>query len=209
MSKKLQQTFTKILQDFSADEITINDLWQEIITCYSDKKRHYHNLKHLENMFSEMREAEYHFADFNLAVLALFYHDMIYDAMKQDNEQKSAELTGKRLSALGIPQKEIIDCQNLILATKSHTASDDKDINLFTDADLSILGKGWDEYLEYSTNIRREYSIFPDTMYKSGRKKVLSHFLMMERIFKSKHFFDKFEVKARINISKELELLSR
>jgi predicted metal-dependent HD superfamily phosphohydrolase len=39
------------------------------------------------------------------------------------------------------------------------------------DADLSILGKDLDTYLAYTKMIRKEYSIYPDFLYKPGRKK--------------------------------------
>jgi predicted metal-dependent HD superfamily phosphohydrolase len=50
-------------------------------------------------------------------------------------------------------------------------------------------------------------TIFPDFVYKPGRKKVLLHFLAMERIFKTDYFFHKFELLAKQNLQKELEML--
>jgi predicted metal-dependent HD superfamily phosphohydrolase len=91
-----------------------------------------------------------------------------------------------------------------ILATKGHTVSTDNDTNLFTDADLSILGESWELYQEYFQKIRKEYAIYPDAVYNPGRTKVLNHFLSMERIFKTDIFHEKFELNAKNNLTREL-----
>ncbi|MDX2245424.1 MAG: hypothetical protein SF052_01505 [Bacteroidia bacterium] len=82
--------------------------------------------------------------------------------------------------------------------------SPDNDTNLFTDADLSILGQKREIYHAYSTNVRKEYAIYPDILYNPGRKKVLQHFLAMEQIFKTPHFQEKYEAQARANLEEEL-----
>ncbi len=50
------------------------------------------------------------------------------------------------------------------------------DINYLLDADLSVLGKDRETYLVYTQMIRKEYSIYPDFLYKPGRKKFLNIF---------------------------------
>lgn len=44
-------------------------------------------------------------------------------------------------------------------------------------------------------------------MYVPGRKKVLNYFLAMPRIFKTNHFYEKYEEAARKNLEDELERL--
>ncbi len=86
--------------------------------------------------------------------------------------------------------------------------SSDFETNLFTDADLSILGSDPDTYKVYSKQIRREYSIYPEIIYNPGRKKVLTHFLKMDKIYKTEEFSDRYELNARINIQTELNSLT-
>lgn len=86
--------------------------------------------------------------------------------------------------------------------------SPDNDTNLFIDADMAIVGAPAKDYINYSEQIRKEYSIFPDFMYKPGRKKVLQHFMDMDYIFKTLHFREKFEEHALKNLLAELERLS-
>jgi predicted metal-dependent HD superfamily phosphohydrolase len=94
-----------------------------------------------------------------------------------------------------------------ILATKSHHKSEDNDTNLFTDADLSVLGAPWEAYQEYYRQIRKEYAIYPDLLYKPGRRKVLQHFLDLPAIFKTAAFHTRYEGQARENLFRELETL--
>ncbi|MEA5459398.1 hypothetical protein VB796_10130 [Arcicella sp. LKC2W] len=46
----LKQTFIALLTKYTNDQDLITELWAEIERNYSDKKRHYHTLKHLENL---------------------------------------------------------------------------------------------------------------------------------------------------------------
>jgi predicted metal-dependent HD superfamily phosphohydrolase len=50
--------------------------------------------------------------------------------------------------------------------------------------------------------------VYPDVIYKPGRKKVLAHFLQMERIYKTGIFFTMFEKQARQNLQDELAELA-
>jgi predicted metal-dependent HD superfamily phosphohydrolase len=140
-------------------------------------------------------------------LFTLYYHDIIYNSLKSDNEEKSAELAEKRMKQIFVSNDTLELCKKQILATKSHIKSTDSDTNYFTDADLSILGQDWDAYSSYYKNVRKEYSIYPDFVYNPGRKKVLNHFLSMDRIFKTAFFYNRFEIQAKRNLQKEMELL--
>ena len=157
------------------DEALAEKHWQEIVTHYSHKKRYYHTLTHLQNLLAELEAIKAQIADWDTVLFALYYHDIIYNATRKDNEEKSAELARERLRELQYPADKAERCVAHILATKSHTVSTDNDTNLFTDADLSILGTDADNYTAYAQQIRKEYGIYPDFMYYPGRKKVLQH----------------------------------
>jgi predicted metal-dependent HD superfamily phosphohydrolase len=189
------------------DQDLIARLWKEIETKYTEKGRHYHDLLHIERMFEEFEAIKDSISNFSLISFAVFYHDVIYDATSKSNEEKSASTAEKRLTELDLGKEEIAIISAQILATKSHQNSENSDINYLLDADLSVLGKDWETYLDYTQKIRKEYSIYPDFLYKPGRKKVLRHFLELESIFKTEYFKGKYEVQAKENIEKELQLL--
>ena len=203
----LKTIFFELTKKYSNDLQLIDALWYEIDKKYSDSSRHYHTLSHLENVFFQLEEDRNGIEDWDTVLFALFYHDIVYKPTKNNNEEKSAEVPAKRLSEINFPQNKISKSVAMILATKNHLYTGDNDTDLFTDADLSILGQSWEQYTVYFNQIRKEYSIFPDLIYNPGRKKVLTHFLKMDRIFKSAHFYDKLELQARENLSKELTLL--
>ncbi|MCX8533012.1 HD domain-containing protein [Chryseobacterium luquanense] len=203
----LKEKFEKICLNSTNDSNLIEKLWFEIEKKYSAKSRHYHNLQHLENMFREIENVKDKIENVNIISYSIFYHDVIYDVTSKSNEEKSAEVSKEKLELLDLNSEEILKVYEQILATKSHKKSDDEDTNFLLDADLSILGKGYEDYLEYIKQIRKEYSIYPDFLYKPGRKKVLEHFLELESIFKTGYFKDKYEVQARKNIEMELIVL--
>jgi len=204
----LKQTFIALLTKYTNDQDLITELWAEIERKYSDKKRHYHTLSHLENLFQQLTEIKTQIKDWDVVLFSLYYHDVIYNSLKSDNEQKSAELAEKRIKSIGISLEIIEQCKAQIMATKAHFMSENEDTNYFTDADLSVLGQSWEMYSEYYQNVRKEYAIYPDLIYNAGRKKVLKHFLGMERIFKTNYFYLKFEQQARVNLEKELTFLT-
>lgn len=203
----LKNTFLNLLANYSTNNNFNILLWQEIEEHYTSKKRHYHTLEHLDNLLFQLTPISGKISHWNTVLFTLFYHDSIYSSLKSNNEEKSAELAYKRMNQLSVPKEIIDNCYSQILATKSHKTSEDLDTNYFTDADLSILGQDWEVYAQYYKNVRKEYAIYPNLVYNSGRKKALQHFLTMENIFKTEYFYQKFEKTARKNIQQEIELL--
>ncbi|HWJ29250.1 MAG TPA: hypothetical protein VNS32_22105 [Flavisolibacter sp.] len=180
-------------------------LWNDIATRYSENTRHYHNLTHLEHLLEQLIPIKEMIQDWHTLILSIAYHDFVYYVRNNDNEEQSASYAEKALSEISYPADKIQKCKDQILATKAHKNEHGPDTNFFTDADLSILGADTETYLTYTTQIRKEYKIYPDLLYKPGRAKVLRHFLNMERIFKTDHFCELYEQQARKNLSIELE----
>jgi len=204
----LTDTFLQLVKKYSKDHELANNLWLEIFTKYSEPKRHYHTIDHLEAMITDLKEVKGKIDDWDTTLFAVFYHDIIYKASSKTNEGDSAKLAKKRLSEIGFNNDKIDNCLAMILATKQHLPSEDSDTNYLLDADLAILGKNSEDYQKYSNLIREEYTIYADFMYNSGRKKALLHFLEMEAIYKTEHFFKKHEEQARTNIKSELDNLN-
>lgn len=203
----LRKLFRDQARKYSEDDRLIETLWVEIEKNYGGKGRFYHTLAHLHDVYTELLKVKNELADWDVALFSLYYHDIVYDPASDENESRSAEAAAERLRLLTVPGHKIYKCVFQILATREHLKSGDHDTNLFTDADLSVLGQTWDTYAAYSQNVRKEYAIFPDSIYNPGRKKVLQHFLDMDRIFKTRSFYEKYEQVARQNLAKELQAL--
>ena len=202
----IRDEFFNAVSNYSSPGDNTSKLWKEIEEQYSESSRHYHNLLHLENLVSELFPVREKFTDWNVVVFAVVYHDIVYKASKSNNEEKSADFAVKRLNGIEVPEESVGRCRKFILATKRHEQVDDE-IDLFTDADLAVLGRSPDDYRIYANQVRKEYSIYPDFLYNPGRKKVLLHFLEMQSIFKTSFFRDKYEASARRNLENELGYL--
>lgn len=200
----ITDTFLKLVKKYSNNNELANNLWLEIFTKYSDAKRQYHTIDHLEAMISNLNEVKENIEDWDTTLFAVFYHDVIYKASSSSNEADSAKLAMERLSTIAYPANKIAKCANMILATKQHLTSEDKDTNFLLDADLAILGTSEEEYQKYKDQIREEYSIYPDFMYNSGRRKTMQQFLNRDTIYKTAYFLSKFNQQAKNNIEREL-----
>jgi predicted metal-dependent HD superfamily phosphohydrolase len=203
----LKESFIKLLTNYTDNDFLKNDLWTEVEKKYTNKKRHYHSLQHLTSLLTQLTEIKDNIQNWETILFSLYYHDIVYNSLKSDNEERSAKLAEKRMKLISVSNNKMELCKKQILATKSHIKSADSDTNYFLDADLSVLGQSWEIYSQYYKNVRKEYSIYPDFVYTPGRKKVLNHFLAMDRIFKTDFFYNKFEVQAKKNLQKEIELL--
>lgn len=190
---------------YTQDCHLIENFWTEIEKRYTGKGRYYHNLQHLENMFSELDKVKDEIENFQIISFSVFYHDVIYNASSKSNEEKSAQFSEKHLRQLGLGFEFIEKVSDQIMATKFHQESGDNDTNYLVDADLAILGQEPEQYIGYTQKIRKEYSIYPDFLYNPGRKKVLQHFLELESIFKTEYFKEKYEQQARKNIFSEID----
>lgn len=202
---ELKEIFHDLIRRY--DPAQAEPLWTALENAYTGPGRFYHNLAHLQHLYMELHEIKHLVQDWDTLLFTLFYHDVVYEATQKDNEVQSAIYATKVLSNLKYPAAKTERCNAQIRATQYHEAVADADTNLFTDADLSILGKDSADYARYAEQVRQEYAIYPDELYKPGRQKVLLHFLAYEMIYKTNHFQEKYENQARINLKNELHML--
>ena len=96
---------------------------------------------------------------------------------------------------------------DMIMATADHQ-SEDTETSIFLDADMCILGSNENLYRDYIAKVRKEFSIYPDLLYNSGRKRFIEGTLKRDAIFLTTAFREKYETRARINLANELKSLS-
>jgi predicted metal-dependent HD superfamily phosphohydrolase len=142
----LKDTFIELLTKYTDNPSLQEELWTEIERGYSNKNRHYHTLSHLDNLLEQLTDLKTEIKNWDTILFSLYYHDLVYNSLKTNNEEKSAEIAEKRMSQISVPTEIIQECSNQILATKAHSPTPDNDTNLFIDADLSILGNSWEVY---------------------------------------------------------------
>lgn len=203
--QKMELRFVQLCQKVKIPEDQITIYYEQLYQFYNDSHRHYHNLAHIFN-FLEIFDA---FADRVqnnvLFEIAIWYHDVIYEAKKKDNELQSALLAEKLFKDYLNPEN-LWFVNQLIMSTAGHAPRMlHEDVHFFLDFDLAVLATDEKTYEWYSSAIWEEYKIaYPWLLYKMGRKKVLKNFLARDKIYFSAFFLENYEKKARQNIQLEL-----
>jgi predicted metal-dependent HD superfamily phosphohydrolase len=204
----LRAQWVSLASQLTPNLALIESLFDSIVEHYSASERAYHNLSHIQSLLALSESLLDKLQNRDALYFAIWFHDVIYDTKRSDNEEKSAEFAAEALASMGIPEQTITTTQEMILATKHHRASDlSWDMKAFLDLDTSILGAPEDVYKEYSAAIRKEYSWVPDFLYGKGRMKVLNDFLGRESIYNTLEFSAKYEAQARHNIAEEIRTL--
>ncbi|WP_196894031.1 HD domain-containing protein [Aureivirga marina] len=201
----MENLWNKIAAKYSDNKELISEIWKKMESKYSERHRHYHNLKHIESMLQSAMFFKSEIKDFDAFLFSIFFHDIIYCVSRNDNEKKSAELAEEYLQQLNVPIKIIEKCKQQIKATKYHEIEGCSDTSYLIDLDLAVLGTSEEKYKEYAINIRKEYNRYPDFLYKRGRKKILKNFLEKQNIYKTKYFQENYESKAKENLKLEME----
>jgi predicted metal-dependent HD superfamily phosphohydrolase len=204
----LHTQWISLTSHYAADHSLTERLFNDLVEHYSEDARAYHTLSHIQSLLAlsdslldkiQNRDAHY---------FAIWFHDVIYDTQRPDNEEKSAEVAAEALTRLGVPEPTIAIVREMILATKHHRGDLSWDMKAFLDLDTSILGAPEEIYQEYSRAIRKEYSWVPDALYREGRMKVLNDFLGREHIYQTEEISANYEAQARHNIAEEIKALS-
>jgi predicted metal-dependent HD superfamily phosphohydrolase len=210
MADELKETWLRLCRQYSTDPIMAEGLYEELHKKYASPTRYYHNLQHLDHLLRLAREYSAHLQNKEVVVYSIFYHDIIYNVLRKDNELRSAALAVKRLALLQLPAAQCEAVKVFIEATHTHKIPDkgvnQSDLAFFLDFDMAILGAPWEEYEVYTRQVRKEYRVYPDMLYKPGRKKFLQSTLQASNIFHTQLFKTTFEATARANMEKELLL---
>jgi predicted metal-dependent HD superfamily phosphohydrolase len=145
----------------------------DLLTRYSEPQRKYHTVQHLQECiqaFDVVRELPPHGHEVGIA---LWFHDSIYDPLRHDNEQRSADMAVSTLQGAGVRQEVADRVRRLILATQHAVSPIDLDEQIMIDVDLSILGSNPERFAEYELQVRQEYAFVPEAVFWSKRRQIL------------------------------------
>lgn len=199
-----------LLQRCGAPPAPAAALYAEVVARYGAPGRFYHTLAHISHVLHVVAALAPHAADTDAVRLAAWLHDLVYEPGASDNEARSAALAGGWLRALGLDAALRAEVERLILLTASHEA-DRHDGNgaVLLDADLAVLGAPPPIYAAYAGAIRREYAHVGEAAYRLGRASVLRVFLARPILYQTARARAAYEARARQNLERELELLTR
>lgn len=180
-----------------ADMATISGWWREIDGHYAEPHRHYHTLGHVRDMLP--------YVSGEAVVAATWFHHIVYDPARTDNEEQSARLAAVALRQIGHSVLTIEFVMQMIRATATeHPGRLPRQALTFLDADLAILGSHHERYIAYRDAIRREYAFVPDDEFAELRRERLERFLMRPNIYYTEGMREQFERQARANLAWEL-----
>lgn len=205
----LKKQWTGLAEKYCSSKAEIENCFNDIWIAYTESHRHYHNLTHISSMIQEIDNNPDNSLDHDVLLFATWFHDIVYNPKKHDNEEKSAMLAVKMLKQLGVPQEKIKKVETLILATANHMNINDPDPDMcfFLDCDLKVLGATREQYILYAEDIRKEYIHVLSLIYSIGRKKILKRFIESSSIYRTEYFKNKYEKQARSNIMFEIKNL--
>ena len=182
-------------------------LFRRLVAAYSEPHRHYHTLQHLRECFERLDEVRLLAQRPAQVELALWFHDAVYDAQRQDNEERSAEWARASVLEAGLAEALAQRLHLLVMATKDHRA-EDPDARLLVDIDLAILGAPARRFDESSRQVRAEYAHVPEEEFRAGRRRILQDFLARPQLFATDAMRRKFDQQARRNLSRAVAQLT-
>jgi len=203
-------------QRFGIENAGLAAAGQQVIDAYGEG-RYYHSQDHLASVLTELNWAKDALDKsgelsglstserqelFDTVELALWYHDVVYDAKSRhgDNETQSRDLFLSDAEKFGLSVSVRQEIASLIDLTTHHKDAKTLTERLMTDCDLAILGASPAVFKKYDADIRKEYAHVPPDLYAIKRPEVLKGFLDQKPVFKTIAFQQKLEAQAEKNL---------
>jgi len=181
--------------------------YERLRAAYAEPQRHYHNQQHIAECLVEFDGARHLVRQPEAVEAAIWFHDAVYKPRAADNEEQSAALAVRCLAEAGVSPALSDRVNQLVMATKSHNSGADADTALTIDVDLSIFGQNEERFLEYESQIRKEYAWVPKIIFAPKRAKILEGFLKRDRIYTTDFFHAKYDANARRNLQLSINKL--
>lgn len=188
-------------------------LFDRLLRRYRERHRHYHGSAHVTMVVRHVLElaAIEDVDDPDVIVAAAFYHDAVYEPRNPANERASGRLARRDLEVMRHARTwdavRIDAVVSMIEGTTTHLDPPEVDTAVLFDADLAVLGADVAGYNAYRTGVRAEYHHVADDDWRIGRAAVLDTFLARAAIYATTSGHERWEARARANITGELSTL--
>ena len=185
-------------------------VYADLATRHAVPGRHHHDLAHASAVVDAVLGLHSTGDDWASTVVAAWFHDVVHDpeAPPGTNEGASAVLATRALQSMGCTLTATAEVGRLICLTAHHDPPPgDRNGALLVDADLSVLAATDEDYDAYVAAVRAEYAHLDDDTWRAGRRAVLLGFLDRPTIYRTLPGRERWESRARINISSELASL--
>lgn len=185
-----------------------SELLVQLQRRYGEAQRHYHTQQHLSECFSTYTLLAADAESPAHIILALWFHDAIYDVQGHGNEQRSADWASAALRAAGVSPDVAERIHALVMVTRHDAAPVTQDEKILVDVDLVILGAERNRFDEYERQIRAEYAWVDEALFCSKRGAILQAFLDRPHIYHTALGRARFEVQARENLQRAIKDLA-
>ena len=152
----------------------------QLLEMWNETHRCYHTQEHLKDIIEQIHndqqgnppklEQKFSQKEYEKLLLTAIFHDCIYDPLKSDNEERSAEFFMK--SVPDQQNTDALDVRQMILDTKSHQAFSELS-RCFQAYDMNIVERDFEALLEWEHGIFGEYQSVGNKLYQFGRLKFL------------------------------------
>jgi predicted metal-dependent HD superfamily phosphohydrolase len=205
----MRQRWNDLLASLGVGGKAVEEEFASLTREYNSGNRYYHNLEHIRAILDTISPLEHRAVDFQAIQLAAWYHDIVYDPERVDNEEKSAEYGYQSLLELGLSEERANRVRELILVTADHRPpEDDIDAQILVDADLAPLAIDEEQFRRHAVALRHEFSQMPEEEFNASRKDFLTHIISREKIYSTEEMHEALEDKARRNIQQSLAALA-
>jgi predicted metal-dependent HD superfamily phosphohydrolase len=158
------------------DKWNIKIDYNTLLSMWNESHRSYHTQNHLLDLIEQINESKFNFdsnKDYEKMILCALFHDCIYDPMRSDNEERSADFFINCCQEKNDP--DILEIKQMILDTKTHESTTPLS-EKFNKMDMNIVERDFNQLLEWENGIRNEYKEYGD-IYKTGRLAFLESLL--------------------------------
>lgn len=183
------------------------DTFRQLRDAYQERHRYFHTARHIQECLASLDQCREAVQQPWEMELALWFHDAVHRPYRHDNEIRSAGWARAFLRHAGALEDRVCRVGDLILATGVHHPETAGDIALIRDIDLAILAAGEDRFASYERQVRREHRWMPWFIYRRRRAALLDAWLSRPRLFLSAWFHDRYESRARHNLTRALATL--
>ncbi len=188
-------------------------LLSQLVNAWSAPHRHYHSLRHLQECLQLLERWGRDEAARHEVGIALWFHDAVYDPLRDDNEDRSARWAVTALRDLGAQEDKRRRIGKMIRATKhSAQAADTRaarvdGLDLMLDIDLAILGADRARFEEYERQVRHEYAHVADEAFARSRADFIDGLLGVSPLYLTEIARAELESNARENLWRSLRAL--
>ena len=182
-------------------------VFAELVTLYGEPHRRYHTLAHVDECLERFDCIRPMVQDPAAVELALWFHDVIFDAGSKHNERHSAEYYVERAEG-STPRFQRRVCR-MILASNHSGAAMHRDQGYVLDIDLAGFGHPGTRFRSTTDLVRAEYPHQSDAGFAESMAGFMTGLVSRPRIFCTEYFREACEANARRNIAALLEEWTR